>query len=63
MVITTRTAVPLDLAAIVKIYNQAIASHSKGHLEPLTEDGQRQWFADHAADYPILVAALDGPAC
>ena len=34
MAITTRTAVPLDLAAIVEIYNQAIASNSTGHLEP-----------------------------
>lgn len=59
MPITTRTAEPLDLAAIVEIYNQAIASHSTGHLNSLSEDDQRQWFADHAADYPILVATVD----
>ena len=59
MVITTRTAEPLDLAAIVEIYNQAIAAHSTGHLDPLSEDDQRQWFESHSADYPILVAAVD----
>ncbi len=59
MPITTRTAEPQDLAAIVEIYNQAIAIHSTGHLDPLSEDDQRQWFEDHASDYPILVAAVD----
>lgn len=60
MPITTRTAVPSDLAAIVAVYNQAVAVNATGHLDAVTVDDRRHWFESHTASYPILIAALDG---
>ena len=62
MPITTRTAAPSDLGAIVDIYNQAVAINATGHSDAVTVDDRRQWFKGHTADYPLLVADLDGTA-
>ena len=50
-----------DLAAIVDIYNQAIAAGQKtADITPVTIDDRREWFSDHTPDtYPILVAEDD----
>ena len=62
MPITTRTAAPSDLGAIVDIYNQAVAAHATGHSDAVTVEDRRQWFEGHTAAYPLLIADLDGAA-
>ena len=51
-----------DLAALVNIYNQAIAAGQKtADLEPVTVESRRKWFEAHLPDsYPILVAEFEG---
>jgi phosphinothricin acetyltransferase len=51
-----------DLPAIVDIYNQSIPSkQSTGDTQPVTVEGRRTWFAEHAPEeHPIFVAELDG---
>ena len=60
MPITTRTAAPSDLGAIVEIHNQAVAVNATGHLDAVTVEDRRQWFEGHSSDYPLLVADLAG---
>ena len=59
--IKIRDAAEADLPAIVEIHNAAIASGSStAQLDPVTVEGQREWFRAHSpALYPIWVADLD----
>ena len=47
-----------DLAAIVEIYNQAVAAGQKtADLTPVTVDERKRWFEEHVPDkYPIVIA-------
>src|SRR6266480_6895264 len=60
--IKIRDATEAALPAIVEIYNAAIASRiSTAQLDPITVEGQREWFRAHSpTQYPIWVAELDG---
>ena len=60
--IKIRDATEADLPAIVEIHNAAIASRiSTAQLEPVTVEGQREWFRAHSpAQHPIWVAKLEG---
>jgi len=50
-----------DLDAITEIYNEAIQMTTASFdTEPKTREEQLQWFAEHGARHPILVAELDG---
>lgn len=57
-----RTAREEDLPAIVRIYNQAIDEQfCTGDTRPVSVDGRRDWFKQHAADaYPIFVLEEQG---
>jgi len=56
-----RTATEADLTAITAIYNEVIAnSTATFDTEPRTDEGQREWFAAHGPEFPILVAERDG---
>jgi len=57
-----RDATEADLPAIIEIHNTAIASRiSTAQLEPVTVEGQREWFHAHSpTQYPIWVAELEG---
>ena len=55
-----RPAEPPDLAAIVTIYNQAIAEQSTADTVPWNLAEQESWFAGHRTGrHPILVAQRD----
>jgi phosphinothricin acetyltransferase len=55
--VSFRDARSADLAAIVAIYNQAIAEQATGDTEPVSVEGRRAWLDDHArVGRPILVA-------
>jgi phosphinothricin acetyltransferase len=55
-----RLAQRADLAAIVAIYNQAVAGGTTADLEPVTVGSREAWFDGHRPDvHPILVA--EGP--
>ena len=60
--ITIRTATVDDLAAIVAIYNQAVAQRfATADLEPVTVDQRTEWFHEHdPAILPIYVAEREG---
>jgi L-amino acid N-acyltransferase YncA len=60
--IKIRDATEADLAAIVEIYNAAIASRiSTARLDPVTVEGRREWLRAHSSmQYPIWVADLNG---
>ncbi len=51
---------PSDLAAIVAVYNQAVAANATGHLDAVRVEDRQEWFAGHSVAYPLLVADLDG---
>jgi L-amino acid N-acyltransferase YncA len=57
-----RDAVDADLPAIIRIYNDAIATRmSTAQLEPVTVESRRDWLKDHSADrHPFWVAEVDG---
>jgi L-amino acid N-acyltransferase len=59
--IHVRLAADADLAAILAIYNHAIATTSAVfEYEPYTLDRQREWLeAKRGAGFPVLVADLD----
>lgn len=50
-----------DLARIIEIYNQAIASKSStADLSPLRLEDQQSWFAEHNPEkYPIFLAEVE----
>lgn len=52
-----RIAEPADLARVVEIYNQAIASHNvTGDTIPFSTEERREWFVRHQPDsYPIYI--------
>jgi L-amino acid N-acyltransferase len=59
--ITTRFATEDDLAAILKIYNDAIrAGVATWDEEPWTMDQRRAWWTEHDESQPVLVAESDG---
>ena len=60
MTVVIRLAGPPDYAAIINIYNQAIAGKTTGHLEELTVEDRYEWLDSHNADYPLLVAEVGG---
>ena len=50
-----------DLAAITKIYNQAILrTTATFDTEPKSLEEQKLWFESHGPKYPVLVAEEDG---
>lgn len=50
-----------DLAEIIAIYNEAIvATTATFDTEPKSVEERVQWFRDHDANHPILVAVIDG---
>ena len=56
-----RFATENDLGGITDIYNEAILTTTATFdTDPVTEAQQRDWFADHDARYPVLVAEADG---
>ena len=56
-----KTATIKDLGAITEIYNQAILNTvATFDTEPKTLDEQNEWFSQHGARSPILVAEQDG---
>jgi phosphinothricin acetyltransferase len=59
---TLRDATKLDLPAIVKIHDAAIASRiATAQLSPLTVDERRSWFQAHSPDHhPLWVMELNG---
>ena len=58
MTVVIRMASPPDHAAIIDIYNQAIACNATAHLDQLTVEDRRDWFDSHDTDYPLLVAEI-----
>ncbi len=55
-----RPARKTDLGAITGIYNKAIETTTATFdIEPKTDVEQADWFEEHAARYPILVAEID----
>lgn len=57
-----RDAKDVDLAAIVAIYNDAVATRvSTAQLEPVTVEERRDWIKEHSPDrHPFWVAEIDG---
>jgi L-amino acid N-acyltransferase len=56
-----RDAVPDDLPAITEIGNEAIREGGLvGHLEPLSVEDRRPWFASHRGRYGVFVKVVDG---
>jgi phosphinothricin acetyltransferase len=61
MIPEIRKAVPLDVPAITKIYNEAILTTTATFdIKPKTVASQRNWFKDHGKRNPVLVAVVDG---
>ncbi|MBV9009502.1 MAG: N-acetyltransferase [Verrucomicrobia bacterium] len=60
--VVVRDAREADLAAIVAIYNEAVASRSAtAQLEPVEVEERRPWFAEHSAGHhPLWVAEYGG---
>jgi phosphinothricin acetyltransferase len=60
--LSIRTATLGDLAAIVAIYNEAVAQRfATADLEPVTVDQRSAWFHEHdPATLPIYVADREG---
>jgi L-amino acid N-acyltransferase YncA len=56
-----RIAQQADLAQIVEIYNQAVASRAAtADLDPIEPGDRVQWFEEHAPEkYPVYVAEVD----
>ncbi len=60
-VMNIRAATHGDLSRIREIYNhEVLASTATYDTVPRTEAEHRTWFGVHGADYPVLVADLDG---
>lgn len=56
-----RPAEPEDLAAITKIYNDAILNTvATFDTKTKTPEEQKEWLAAHDAKHPVLVAEIDG---
>jgi len=56
-----RDAKDADLAAIVAIYNIAVATRiSTAQLEQVTVEERRNWIREHSPDRPFWVAEVDG---
>jgi len=62
MELNIRLAQAIDLAAIVEIYNQAVAlKKATADLTPVSVESRRDWFAAHTeAQHPVFVAEKDG---
>ncbi|HJT33646.1 MAG TPA: GNAT family N-acetyltransferase [Pirellulales bacterium] len=59
--LSIRRAEPADLSAITEIYNEAILTTTATFdTEPKTVDERLDWFRNHDARHPVLVAILDG---
>lgn len=59
--ITTRAATLADLTAIISIYNDAVlTTNATFDTQPRTLAEQQVWLAAHGAEYPVLVAEVDG---
>lgn len=60
--IKIRDAEDVDLAAIVRIYNDAIATRvSTAQLEPVTVEERKDWIGEHSPDrHPFWVAEFEG---
>ena len=56
-----RNAVESDLAAIIEIYNSAIATRiATAQLEPVTAEQRRDWLKEHSPDrHPFWVLEID----
>jgi phosphinothricin acetyltransferase len=60
MIPEIRTAKLSDVPAITEIYNEAIfTTTATFDIEPKTVASQRQWFKEHGAKNPILVAEVE----
>jgi phosphinothricin acetyltransferase len=60
MIPEIRTAKLSDVSAITEIYNEAIfTTTATFDIEPKTVASQRQWFKEHGAKNPILVAEVE----
>lgn len=58
---TIRTARAEDLPAVTAIYNDAVArTTGTFDLEPRTDAQQREWFAKHGPEHPVIVAEDGG---
>jgi L-amino acid N-acyltransferase len=56
-----RKADPADLPAITAIYNDAILKLTATFdTQPKTKEEQEKWFAEHGAQFPVLVAGQEG---
>ena len=56
-----RRATLADLAAIVDIYNQAVADRfATADTSPVTVEQRRPWFEEHDEEYPICVLESEG---
>ncbi len=60
--IKIRDAVDVDLAAIVRIYNDAVATRmSTAQLDQVTVEERKNWIKDHSPNrHPFWVAEIDG---
>jgi phosphinothricin acetyltransferase len=60
--IKIRDAQDVDLAAIVRIYNDAVTTRiSTAQLDPVTVEERKDWIKDHSPDkHPFWVAEIDG---
>ena len=60
--IKIRDAEDVDLPAIVRIYNDAVATRmSTAQLDPVTVEERKDWIKDHTPDkHPFWVAEIDG---
>jgi phosphinothricin acetyltransferase len=57
-----RDVTAADLAAVIEIYNAAIATRTAtAQLEPVTVESRQNWLSDHSPDqYPFWVFEMDG---
>jgi phosphinothricin acetyltransferase len=60
--IKIRDAEDVDLPAIVRIYNDAVATRiSTAQLDPVTVEERKDWIKEHSPDkHPFWVAEIDG---
>jgi phosphinothricin acetyltransferase len=56
-----RLARPVDLPAILEIYNQAVSTQSTGDTQPVRLEDRQKWYEDHRPEkYPIFVSQVNG---
>ncbi len=55
-----RDALERDLAAIVEIYNQAVAEHATADTDPVSMADREAWLRSHDGRHPVLVAEREG---